>query len=1020
MISLIANIGIQMFTFPIKFDPQDNVKMFFHEWLDPEKLFLKLELVQDISTESGVVYVKKYDLYNAGFLSADTSITKLKWDEVSAEGIKPLKMDADMCEGVRGNIFRMNFSDRNCKLSFFENVWLPIPYFLVNAKNRFRFGPLNWSRFKLVPRAEENEYDVILAFDTRSYYGEGDEYNEGPVFADNYQKELTFSVCENDFLLADYCAGGKPWSYIDNYLMQVVYPDATKVNRIRVSQNDFKYSYIATYIYLIKSIVRQNLFPKVTLYKDRDVTVKDIDMIIDVGNSRTTALLVEDNMNFNQVRPLELIDYTDIIMHNENGMPQLKVYKDPFDMHLAFRKAQFGNIGIKDSLQFVYPSLVRLGIEANNLARKAADYELGRQSYSTYSSPKRYLWDDKKQKYDWEFVRLPNESQDDSVLILQGITSQLNADGSINAENNGGVLKRYPRRSLMTFAFLEMFVQARFQINSHAYREFRGETDSPRRIRRVIVTCPTAMSKIEREALINSAKDAALLLKNFSENKGPQSNNSLNIDVTIVPKLQKTSDKWYYDEATCAQLVYMYAEMSQRYNCHCEEFFHLYGRKREDDLNNSLIVGSLDIGAGTSDLMICKYDYKNKDIVKLVPSPLFYDSYYYAGDDMLKMLILNLIIQGEHSMLCKYLRNISSEEYHKKIYSFFGPDHNEQSFTDRLLRRDFNLQVSVPLISYFLELLSKGTKRCAVRYEDVFSLNQPSPIVLESFKRHFGFDFEQIEWIFDPDNVSVLIERAFEPLLKKIAAIMYAYSCDIIVLSGRPTSLPPIEKIFLKYYPVSPNRLVLLNKYHIGTWYPFNDGLGYMTSPKTVVSVGAMIGHYSTDLANLKNFSIDTTELGKRICSTANFLLNPNPLNNKEHLYILTPSKRNGELVVNSLPVYIEAKQIDSDLYPARVLFCIDFDDVKIAKLIESKYDDLSTSKIEELVEERKHLLKQKLPFTFKIEKVDSNNERENIEICEVSNSEQEDITPFFGKRLTIHSLGVSNCYWLDSGAFEL
>lgn len=66
---------------------------------------------------------------------------------------------------------------------------------------------------------------------------------------------------------------------------------------------------------------------------------------------------------------------------------------------------------------------------------------------------------------------------------------------------------------------------------------------------------------------------------------------------------------------------------------------------------------------------------------------------------MLKMLILNLIIQGEHSMLRKYLRNISSEEYHKKIYSFFGPDHNEQSFTDRLLRRDFNLRFRFP---YFL------------------------------------------------------------------------------------------------------------------------------------------------------------------------------------------------------------------------------------------------------------------------------------------------------------------------------
>lgn len=69
-----------------------------------------------------------------------------------------------------------------------------------------------------------------------------------------------------------------------------------------------------------------------------------IDMIIDVGNSRTTALLVEDNMNFNQGTSLELIDYTDIIMHNENGMPQLKVYKDPFDMHLAFVKLNLGTL----------------------------------------------------------------------------------------------------------------------------------------------------------------------------------------------------------------------------------------------------------------------------------------------------------------------------------------------------------------------------------------------------------------------------------------------------------------------------------------------------------------------------------------------------------------------------------------------------------------------------------------------------------------------------------------------------
>lgn len=35
------------------------------------------------------------------------------------------------------------------------------------------------------------------------------------------------------------------------------------------------------------------------------IEIKDVDMVIDIGNSRTTALLIEDNSNFfNQVRQL--------------------------------------------------------------------------------------------------------------------------------------------------------------------------------------------------------------------------------------------------------------------------------------------------------------------------------------------------------------------------------------------------------------------------------------------------------------------------------------------------------------------------------------------------------------------------------------------------------------------------------------------------------------------------------------------------------------------------------------------
>ena len=65
--------------------------------------------------------------------------------------------------------------------------------------------------------------------------------------------------------------------------------------------------------------------------------VRDVDMVIDIGNSRTTALLIEDNSNFNQVRPLSLVDLTNPIHSTEDGA-SIRSYNEPFDMRLAFRK----------------------------------------------------------------------------------------------------------------------------------------------------------------------------------------------------------------------------------------------------------------------------------------------------------------------------------------------------------------------------------------------------------------------------------------------------------------------------------------------------------------------------------------------------------------------------------------------------------------------------------------------------------------------------------------------------------
>lgn len=104
-----------------------------------------------------------------------------------------------------------------------------------------------------------------------------------------------------------------------------------------------------------------------------------------------------------------------------------------------------------------------------------------------------------------------------------------------------------------------------------------------------------------------------------------------------------------YDEAFASQLVYLYAELAQRYGGRIDRFFQLKGHYRKEvaDMGfegNALTIGTIDIGAGTSDVMITAYGQKGMGSV--TPIPLYYDSFYSAGDDILYNLIRDIILEG--------------------------------------------------------------------------------------------------------------------------------------------------------------------------------------------------------------------------------------------------------------------------------------------------------------------------------------------------------------------------------------
>ena len=102
---------------------------------------------------------------------------------------------------------------------------------------------------------------------------------------------------------------------------------------------------------------------------------------------------------------------------------------------------------------------------------------------------------------------------DNHILNIPGLSEILRSDGSVAQEGEiSGLTHYYSNRSLMTFALLEMLVQAVRHTNDHQYRIDRGDLNMPRNIRRMIITCPTAMSKFERDALVKCASAAVKLL----------------------------------------------------------------------------------------------------------------------------------------------------------------------------------------------------------------------------------------------------------------------------------------------------------------------------------------------------------------------------------------------------------------------------------------------------------------------------------------------------------------------------
>ena len=430
--------------------------------------------------------------------------------------------------------------------------------------------------------------------------------------------------------------------------------------------------------------------------------------------------------------------------------------------------------------------------------------------------------------------------------------------------------------------------------------------------------------------------------------------------------------------------------------------------------------------------MVTAYGQKGKG--RLTPVPLFYDSFYSAGDDILHNVIRDVILEGPNNELetlgsigsalsvriqkmtpdellqiprikdtktyldtVEDIRLAINEEEARQLkhhltqelmHHFFAENSARQSEKDRRCRLDFCTQVSHPMSQFFLELLKQGRPTKLYTYDELFPKEKPADYLLDHFAYHFGFRFEELSWRFDPQAVGAIVRDTMEPLIKALSVVMYAHHCDILVLSGRPTNLEPLTELFLKYIPIAPNRLVMLNQYRVGRFFPLATEEGYFQeNQKAVVAVGAEVG-YLASTTGFNGLVLDFSSLAKNMKSTACYMGYLDEDLQEVRDPFLTPDSSTATLKgVSVFPCLIGCKQFNAPKYQARPLYAI--------------YNHSNSAQL--------NIMLQRNYFE----------DRERITIEDVTDMEGDTI-PVSEVDLHMQTLGSDGSFWMDKGSFTL
>jgi hypothetical protein len=640
---------------------------------------------------------------------------------------------------------------------------------------------------------------------------------------------------------------------------------------------------------------------------------KHVHMVIDFGNSRTGALLLEmagEISQTPQMMPFELLNRYHLDAFDDNGqfvssqaarwfpskthwcntpylpsMPQKKLEFHTLEEENGgtgwFRVGKKKPKQVKVEMTVTPPmfedfSMVRMGREADDVVqvmRVEGDVRTG------VSSPKRYLWAGDAswlEGANWYMADPADRCHSGSyAAVLKGPFLRFvhEDDGDFLLEEGEPKENQYasetplkPRhapRALMTAALYEMLCQAYTYVNSIAYRNASGDGGRTREIRTLTLTYPSGMIQEEYKRFKAQARKAVRI---FAKTLGKSQRVMPEVNLNI-------------DEASAVHLTYIWSEMRMLGQDPRLWFASLHqdrgvtqpapapgpaaarsrvaarvarpgkpptasarGEAEEPfgDSAHEIRIACIDVGGGTTDLMIARYNFESKIDDTVRGQVLHQDGIALGGDQLVKRLLETIVVPA-------FAETMGLEE--EDVLLLFGPE-VPRNREIRAQRINWINRLFVPLAQAYLGHAAEDSADEPISHTDpeivdpvvVQSLQQ----IVDKFRGPGYYNMQQeLDLRFDKTRFEGVVHDVFDELLFDYCQRIVELQADVVLLAGLPSKLSYVQQLVAMYVPLSPARIVPMHNHYAGNWYPYQDEKGHnpgvIVDPKSPVVVGAAI-----------------------------------------------------------------------------------------------------------------------------------------------------------------------------------